>query len=217
MWTFRNVEVRWLGHDSFLLKGTKSVMIDPFKVKGDHRADFILITHEHSDHLSPDDIRRLADSDTVIVAPDLCQGRLSEFPGKKEWVGPRAKLNLMDLVVETIPAYNLNKFREPGKVFHPKTDGRVGYIVTLDGVRFYHAGDTDATPEMMALDVDVALLPVSGTYVMTAEEAADAAKKMGAKVVIPMHYNRIVGSVADAEKFRLLVGSAREVQVLQEE
>jgi L-ascorbate metabolism protein UlaG (beta-lactamase superfamily) len=87
----------------------------------------------------------------------------------------------------------------------------------MDGVRFYHAGDSDATPEMKSLDVDVALLPVSGTYVMTAEEAAEAAKAMKVKVIVPMHFGKIVGSKADAERFKKLMGTGAEVEILEPE
>ena len=217
MWTYRKVEVHWLGHDSFVLRGSKTVIIDPFKAKGSHRADLLLITHEHSDHLSEDDIKRFSTDATTIVAPKICEGQLRGFRNQKVFVEPGSKTEAKGVVVETIPAYNLTKFRSPGKVFHPKEDGRVGYMVTLDGVRFYHAGDSDATPEMKEVDVDVAFLPVSGTYVMTSDEAAGAARAMKAKVVVPMHYGAIIGSRADAERFKELVGGSREVQILEKE
>lgn len=217
MWTYKGIGVHWLGHDSFVLQGSKTIVIDPFKAKGDYKADILLITHEHSDHLSDDDIRKFTSRSTIVVAPKLCEGPLRPHSLEKKFVEPGSKLELMGVHVEAVPAYNFNKFREPGKVFHPKADGRVGYIVTLDGVRFYHAGDSDATPEMKALDVDVALLPVSGTYVMTADEAAEAAQAMKAKVVIPMHIESIVGTRADAERFKNLVGNARIVHILEKE
>ena len=217
MWKYRNVEVRWLGHDTFIIKGSKTVIIDPFKAKGDTKADLLLISHEHYDHLSEDDIKRFAGPSTVIVAPKVCEPGLAKFKQEKKFVEPNSEAVLKGVTVGTIPAYNTNKFREPGKVFHPKADGRVGYIVTMDGVRFYHAGDSDATPEMKALEVDVALVPVSGTYVMTAEEAADAVKAMKVKVAVPMHYGKIVGSEADAKKFKQLVGNRCAVEILTEE
>ncbi len=209
--------MHWLGHDSFVLKGTRTVVIDPFKANGSYKADFLLISHEHSDHLSEGDIARFSNDSTIIVAPRICESPLAKFSMEKKWVEPGSRLEMKGVTIEAIPAYNLNKFREPGKVFHPRADGRVGYIVTIDGVRFYHAGDSDATPEMKALDVDVAFLPVSGTYVMTADEAAEAAKAMKSSAVIPMHYSRIVGSAADAARFRDLVGSSRRVEILEQE
>lgn len=217
MWTFQNIKVHWLGHDSFVLQGSKTVVIDPFKAQGSYKADLLLISHEHSDHLSEDDIKRFSGPSTIIVAPKVCDEPLKGFPNEKKFVAPGAKLSLKGLTLETVPAYNINKFREPGKVFHPKADGRVGYIVTLDGTRFYHAGDSDATPEMKALDVDVGFLPVSGTYVMTAPEAAEAAKAMKVRVVVPMHYASIVGSRADAETFRKLLEGSRRVEILEKE
>jgi L-ascorbate metabolism protein UlaG (beta-lactamase superfamily) len=130
-------------------------------------------------------------------------------------VKPGDKLKLGDVSIDVIPAYNLNKFREPGKVFHPKEDGKVGYIMGINGVRVYHAGDTDAIPEMKGLKPDVALLPVSGTYVMTADEAAQAVKMVEPKLAIPMHYGVIVGTEQDAQKFKQL--STVEVQILKPE
>ncbi|MBI3840712.1 MAG: MBL fold metallo-hydrolase [Thaumarchaeota archaeon] len=217
MWAYKDVKVHWLGHDSFVLQGSKVVVIDPFKAKGNYKADVLLISHEHSDHLSDDDIARLTSPSSTVIAPRICEKPLSKFPLEKKFVEPGSRSEVKGVFIEAVPAYNLNKYREPGMVFHPRADGRVGYVVTLDGVRFYHSGDSDATPEMKALDVDVAFLPVSGTYVMTAEEAADAAKAMKAKVVIPMHYGRIVGSVADAERFKRLVGGTTRVEILEEE
>lgn len=218
MWTFKNVEVRWLGHDSFVLSGAKTVVIDPFKARGNYKADILLISHEHYDHLSEDDIGRFATESTTIIAPKICEGPLRKFKMEKKFVDPGSKLEVKGVTVETIPAYNINKFREPNRVFHPKADGRVGYIVTMNGARFYHAGDSDATPEMKSLSVDVAFLPVSGTYVMTAEEAADAAKAMNVKVVVPMHYGSgVAGTVKDAERFRSLLAGTREVVILEKE
>ncbi len=218
MWTYRNVNVHWLGHDSFVLQGSRTVVIDPFKAQGSFRADILLISHEHSDHMSEEDIKRFSGPSTTIVAPKVCEAGLKKLPNEKKFVAPGAKFDLKGVTVETLPAYNTNKYREPGKFFHPKEDGRVGYVVTLDGVRFFHSGDTDATPEMKALNVDVAFLPVSGTYVMTAAEAADAAKAMKVKVVVPMHYGAgVAGTLEDARRFQTLLQGEREVVILEKE
>ena len=217
MWAYKGIKVHWLGHDGFVLQGSRTLILDPFKAKGMYKAEVLLISHEHHDHLSPEDIGRFSDTNTVIVAPRICESSLGQFAQEKVFVEPGSKVDVKGVKVEAVPAYNLNKYRSPGVVFHPRADGKVGYVVTLDGVRFYHAGDSDATPEMKALDVDVAFLPVSGTYVMTAEEAADAAKAMKVKVAIPMHYASIVGSRGDAEKFKKLVGGERNVEILQQE
>ena len=218
MWTYGKVKVHWLGHDSFVLEGSKTVVIiDPFQASGDFKADLLLLSHEHSDHMSPDDIRRFTTESTKVVAPRICESGLSGFGLEKKFVSANSKVELQGVVIETLPAYNLNKFRSPGRVFHPKQDGRVGYLLTLDGTRFYHAGDTDAIPEMKSLTVDVAFLPVSGTYVMTPEEAAGAAKAMKTKVAVPMHYGKIVGGRADAERFKILVGGSTRVEILEQE
>ncbi|MDA4123041.1 MAG: MBL fold metallo-hydrolase [Thaumarchaeota archaeon] len=216
-WSFGRVKVHWLGHDSFVLVGSKTIVIDPFQAKGDYKADVLLISHEHGDHLSPDDIKRFRTPSTRVIAPKVAQSELSKLDLNVAYLPPNSKTTLEGVTVETLPAYNLTKFREPGKVFHPKEDGRLGFIVTLDGVRFYHAGDTDAIPEMKTVDVDVALLPVSGTYVMTADEAAQAAGWMKAKVLVPMHIGSVVGTRADAEKFRGLIGNKAEVVILEKE
>ena len=217
MWAYKGVKVHWLGHDSFVLQGSKTLVLDPFKAKGDFKADVLLISHEHYDHLSPDDIGRFSGPSTVTVAPWQCEGPLRQLARDRKIVEPWQTLEAGGVKVEAVPAYNLNKFREPGKMFHPKEDKKVGYVITMDGVRFYHAGDTDGIEEMKSLDVDVAFLPVSGTYVMSAEEAAEAAESMNAKVMVPMHINKIIGTMADAERFKILVGKRRTVEVLKEE
>lgn len=222
VWVYRNVEVHWLGHDSFVLRGSKTVVIDPFKAQGNYKADALLISHEHYDHLSEDDIRRFSQDSTVIVAPRICRDPLRKFKQEKILVAPGERVEAGGMTVEAVPAYNLNKFRSPGKPFHPKEDGRVGFVITLDGVKFYHAGDTDATPEMRSLDVEVALLPVSGTYVMTADEAAEAAKAMRVRVAIPMHIGSIVGTKADAERFKIIgeklcAGQGKQFVILDKE
>lgn len=215
MWSYRGIKVHWLGHDSFALEGSRVVVIDPFKISTVFRADLLLITHEHFDHLSADDIGKVVSTATRVVAPNVCEGELSKLRLQTTYVSPGSHVKLSGVEMDAVPAYNLNKFRSPGQVFHPKQDGRVGYVLNLDGVRFYHAGDTDAIPEMKNLAVDVAFLPVSGTYVMTAEEAASAANAMKIKVAIPMHYGAIVGSRADAEKFKSLAN--KEVVILEKE
>jgi L-ascorbate metabolism protein UlaG (beta-lactamase superfamily) len=201
----RGVKIKWLGHDGYRLSNGKTVYIDPYQIKEEGRADLLLITHEHFDHLSLDDIRRVVTPDTVVVTIPLCEHELGKVRVREvRTVAPGDHVEVDGVPVDAVPAYNLNKFRAPGQVFHPRQDGRVGFVVTLNGVRIYHAGDADAIPEMSNLKVDVALLPVSGTYVMTAEEAAEAVTRLKPKVAIPMHYGAIVGSEADAQRFKQL-------------
>lgn len=217
VWSYGKVKVHWLGHDSFVLEGSKTVVIDPFQASGKYKADILLISHEHGDHLSPDDIRKFSTASTKVFAARVCEPELSKMKLDVTYVSPNTKNRVGGVTIETVPAYNLTKFREPGKVFHPKEDGRVGYVITLDGIRFYHAGDTDAIPEMKSIEVDVAFLPVSGTYVMTAEEAAEAAEWIKSRVFVPMHVEAVVGTRADAERFKRLIGGKSETVILEKE
>jgi L-ascorbate metabolism protein UlaG (beta-lactamase superfamily) len=217
LYEYQGLKISWLGHDSFKIKNGKTVIIDPFKIRPtSDRADILLISHEHFDHFSLDDIKKVVSENTTIVTIPAVKKELSGLKVKEvKAVKPGDKLKLGDVSIEVVPAYNLNKFREPGKVFHPKEDGKAGFIIGIKGVRVYHAGDTDAIPEMKGMKPDVALLPVSGTYVMTPEEAAQAAKMVEAKLAIPMHYGVIVGTEHDAQKFKQL--TTVEVQILKPE
>ncbi len=188
----------WLGHDSFRLKGEKVVYIDPWKLDASaESADLILVTHNHGDHFSADDIGRISRADTVVVMPQVVADK---FAGKATVVSPGDKITAAGVAIEVLPAYNTNK---PN---HPKGAGHVGYIVTLNGKRIYHAGDTDLIPEMTTIKADVALLPVSGKYVMNASEAAEAAKAIKPGIAIPMHWGdpAVVGTRADADEFKRL-------------
>jgi len=198
--------ITWLGHDGFLIKGDgKAIVIDPFQVKKCEPADVILVTHEHYDHCSPEDIQKVQEASTVIVTEADSAKKLS---GDVRVVQPGDKLTVSGIQIEAVPAYNTNKN------FHPKQNGWLGFVLTVDGVRIYHAGDTDLIPEMDSIKADIALLPVSGTYVMTAEEAVEAAKIIKPKLVIPMHYDSIVGSADDARRFCDALAGTCEVVVL---
>lgn len=188
--------IKWLGHAGFKIKGEKTIYIDPFKINENEPADIIIVTHEHFDHLSPEDINKIKTDNTKIVTTADCTEKLN---GNVNAICAGESISIDGIKIEAVPAYNTNK------QFHPKPKGWIGVIVTANGKRIYHAGDTDNIPEMSNLkNIDVALLPVSGTYVMTAEEAADAANKIMPKIAVPMHYGSIVGTKADAEKFKKL-------------
>jgi L-ascorbate metabolism protein UlaG (beta-lactamase superfamily) len=198
--------ITWLGHDGFLIKGDgKAVVIDPFQLKQCEPADIILISHEHYDHCSPEDVKKILKDSTVVVTEAQSAAKLS---GDVRVVRPGDKLTVAGIPIEAVPSYNTNKS------FHPKENGWLGFIVTVDGVRIYHAGDTDRIPEMRSFQADIALLPVSGTYVMTAEEAVEAVKIIKPKVVIPMHYGTIVGSADDAKRFSKALKGTCKVVVL---
>ena len=201
-------DIHWLGHDTFRIIGEKVIYTDPFKIKKKDSADIILMTHEHYDHCSPEDVKKVQSADTVIVAPADCAVKLS---GDIRTVKPGDKINVKGIDIEAVPSYNTNK------KFHPKANNWVGYIFTVKGERIYIAGDTDFIPEMKNYKADIALLPVSGTYVMTAEEAVNAALAIKPGIAVPMHYNSIVGNKDDAKRFAEGLKGKIEVRILKEE
>jgi L-ascorbate metabolism protein UlaG (beta-lactamase superfamily) len=197
--------IHWLGHDSFRFDGSSTVYVDPWKLgAGAPPADLVLVTHDHFDHFSPHDIARVATPRTTLIGPASVTAQVDGVAALTLSAGATATVG--GVTVTAVPAYNIDKFRQPGEVFHPRAAGGLGYIVELDGRRIYHAGDSDAIPEMRDVRCDVALLPVSGTYVMTAEEAAEACGMISAAAVVPMHFGDIVGTAADAARFESLCG-----------
>jgi L-ascorbate metabolism protein UlaG (beta-lactamase superfamily) len=183
----------WLGHDGFRIDAAKTIYFDPYQISVGPKADVILISHDHFDHCSPEDVAKIQQPKTVIVTEKVAA---KKFKGDVRIVKPGDSIRLHEIKVEAVPSYNVDKD------FHPKKNGWLGFIVEVEGVRIYHAGDTDFIPEMKEFKVDIALLPVSGTYVMTADQAIKAAIAMKPKLAIPMHYGAIVGDDKDAEKFK---------------
>jgi L-ascorbate metabolism protein UlaG (beta-lactamase superfamily) len=192
--------VHWLGHAGFRIDvAGKTIYIDPYRAPAGPMADVILITHDHFDHFSPDDIKRLAGEGTQIVGPATVTEQLK---GPALSIVPGESVEVAALELTAVAAYNTNKMNSDGKPFHPREAGWVGYVLRVGGQRLYHSGDTDVIPEMdQAVGVDVALLPVSGTYVMTPVEAAEAARRIEPKLAIPMHWGTIIGSREEAEEF----------------
>ena len=206
---FRGVKIQHLSHAAFKLEGAGvAVYIDPFSVPAaPSDGDIGICTHEHYDHCSTDDLRKVLKPDAVIVAAANCEKKLRGLKREVKLLKPGEEARVKGVKILAVPAYNVNK------PYHPRGYGGIGVVVEISGVRVYHAGDTDLIPEMEQLRgaVDVALLPVSGTYVMTAEEAAEAVRRIKPSVAIPMHYGAIVGSASDAERFRKLVEGICEV------
>lgn len=202
--------LHWLGHDGFKITGEKVIYVDPYEISDGEPADIILITHDHYDHCSVKDILSIADEKTTILITPDSQSKLSDFPGEVKLVEPNKSYEVKGITIKTIPAYNI------GKPFHPRENDWVGYVISANKQRIYHAGDTDHIPEMDKLkDIDVALVPVSGKYVMTAREAVQAVNTFKPKLAIPMHYGAIVGNRTDAEIFKR--ESKVPVEVLEKE
>ena len=196
-----NIDLKWMGHAGFLiLYEGKNIYIDPYKLKpGTEKADIILITHSHYDHCSIEDLSRIVKDGSVIVCTADCQSKLAKLREKIDVkiAEPGKLIDLSIGEVKCVEAYN------PQKQFHPKDEGWCGYILEIGGKRIYHAGDTDLIPEMSTFtDIDIALLPVGGTYTMSAKEAVQAAQTIKPKLAVPMHYgSEVVGTEEDALKF----------------
>jgi L-ascorbate metabolism protein UlaG (beta-lactamase superfamily) len=194
----------WLGHSGFRITVGRSVVyIDPYRVpESAPQADLILITHGHYDHFSPQDVERLSKRDTWLVGPAAVAERVS---GQVHRIAPGEMLDdelVRGVHVSAVAAYNTSKRNAEGRPFHPRDAGWVGYDINVRGERLYHSGDTDVIPEMDSVTgVDVALLPVSGVYVMTAQEAAEAARRIQPRVAVPMHWGEHLGTEEDARTF----------------
>ena len=210
-------EVEWLGHSGFRIRaGGRRIYIDPYRVPpGAPKADLILVTHGHFDHFSPQDIEALSTRETEVIAPAAVAERLA---GRVHSIAPGEEIepeSLRGVSVRAVAAYNTSKRRPDGQVFHPREAGGVGYDLNVRGERLYHAGDTDVIPEMDSVaGVDVALLPVSGTYVMTPREAAEAARRIAPRVAVPMHWGGNIGTRADAEEFER--GAPVQVRIMEQ-
>ncbi len=203
-----DVELKWLGHSGFFIKNSKNIYIDPFNIKeGLEKADIIMITHSHYDHCSVADIKKIVQDGTRIILTADSQSKVMKFDVsvKIDIVSPGEELDMGDIKVSVFPAYNIDKH------FHPKDESWVGYILKINNLIIYHAGDTDLIPEMKNLTgyqqpgkEFIALLPVGGRFTMSAEEAAEAVKIIKPTLAIPMHYGSIVGVSEDAKEFKEL-------------
>ena len=200
--------IHWLGHDSYRFDQPKVIYIDPWQLPAESpMADVILVSHEHFDHCSPEDVEKIRGENTVVYANP---GAAEQLEGEVHVLTPGENIQLEGLVIETLPAYNTNKD------FHPKAAQHLAFILEMKGERLYFSGDTDQIPEMDGLQCAIALLPVSGTYVMTAEEAAEAAAAITADLYVPMHYDAgVVGTIEDAMRFKELTKG--EVVILENE
>jgi L-ascorbate metabolism protein UlaG (beta-lactamase superfamily) len=218
MFEYHGIKIRWYGHDTFTLEKEITICIDPYKLSKTIQADLVLISHNHFDHLSLEDLKKISSRNTIIIAANECMSQISNISSKEKiGIAPGEEKTINNIKVKAIPAYNIDKINpDTKKPFHPKEDKKVGFIITMQGISIYHTGDSDLIPEMTDLKPDVLLIPVSGTYVMTAKEAANAIEKIKPKIAIPMHYGTIVGSENDAKEFKDMIKSCK-VQILTKE
>ena len=195
--------IQVLCHSSIRMKRDMTIYFDPFQINHDYNdADILLITHDHYDHYSEEDIDRVVKKDTIVVAPMDLKEKLLNHGFQIEQivlVEPNQTYQVKGIEVHTIPAYNTNK------AFHKKEYGWVGYLITLDGTVYYVAGDTDITKENLQVRCDVAFVPVGGTYTMTYEEGARLVNQIHPKIAVPIHYGSIVGTKEDGKKFSELL------------
>ncbi len=200
------MKIQWFGHDSFKIETQRRIIyIDPFVLpRNSELADVILITHDHFDHCAPEKVGEIRKSDTIIVTTAKAAEKLQ---GNVKTLSEGESMELEELKIEAVPAYNINK------PFHPRGTG-IGFVVTIDNKRIYHAGDTDFIPEMKDLkNIDVALLPISGTYVMDIDDAVKAVEAIRPKTVMPMHYNYLEGLERDPIEFKRKVEDQTETKV----
>ncbi len=201
--------IHWIQQSSFRIEGSKyKIYTDPIDISNSDEADIILITHPHGDHFSPDNIAKIATSKTILIAPAECNytgtigQRIVLIPGQVYTAFGSVK-------IEAVPAYNIVKTQ-----FHAKSKNWVGYVVTLNGVTFYQAGDTERVPEMQSIKTDIAMLSLGQTYTFeNVSDAAEAAKDVKAKVAIPMHFGLYEGSAADAQTFKTLLEDHMKVVI----
>ena len=204
-----NIEVLCLSSIKFNLE--KVIYFDPFKIEEEkHDADLIFITHGHYDHFSEEDIDKITKSNTVIIAPEDLENKLLEKGFERNnivLVKPNEKYDVMGINFETIPAYNINKN------FHPKENRWVGYLITINNITYYIAGDTDITEENRKIKCDVAFIPIGGKYTMDYKEAAKLINEVKPKIAVPTHYGSIIGDKKDGIKFAKHVNPEVQVEI----
>ena len=205
-----NIEV--LYHSSIRISGEKIIYFDPYNINKQYNdADFIFITHDHYDHYSKQDIDKVISKNTSVVVPkNMIDKLINDGVDKNSIlvVEPNQKYNVKGIEFETISAYNTNK------PFHPKENGWVGYIITLNDTRYYIAGDTDITEENKKVKCDIAFVPVGGIYTMDYKEAVELINQIQPQIAIPIHYGSVVGDKEDGYEFIKLLNKGIEGRIL---
>jgi L-ascorbate metabolism protein UlaG (beta-lactamase superfamily) len=215
MFKYKDVEIHFLGHSCFRInRGEDVIYIDPYKLSNKSEpADIILVSHCHPDHFSVEDIEKIEMEHTIDLVPGFCVG---EMASNARIVKPGDKVNLRGISFEVVFAYNIDKFRSKGKVYHPKGKDNLGFVISIGDVKIYFVGDSDNIPEMKKIKCDIMLVPVSGKYVMDAKEAALAVDIVKPKIAVPMHYGDIIGDISDAETFKRLCDCKVEILCKEE-
>jgi L-ascorbate metabolism protein UlaG (beta-lactamase superfamily) len=206
--------ITWFAQSAFLIEhGGKRIYIDPFQIPdGSPPADILLLTHEHRDHLSPEDIARVRSADTTVIVGPNVEGKVD---GSVTVLNIEESTSVDNFSVKAVAAYTITKLRDTGEPTHPKEHHHVGFVFEIDDLSFYFVGDSDVIPEMSGIGpIDYAFVPVSGKFVMTAEEAADAVAVFQPSVAIPCHYGVVVGSADDARRFADLVPDQVRVWIM---
>ena len=207
-----NIEL--LCHSSIRINKEKIIYIDPYKIEKDYNdADLIFVTHDHYDHYSEEDIDKVKKEDTVIIAPEELLTKLLRKGIRQDYiitVEPNKEYMTEGIKFETIPAYNTNK------AFHPMENEWVGYVIEIQGSKYYIAGDTDITEENKKVKCDIAFVPVGGTYTMDFKEAAQLINEIQPKIAVPIHYGSVVGTEQDAIDFiRLLHPNIKGIMMMK--
>ena len=199
-------------HSSIKFSDNIKIYFDPYKInENNNDADIIFITHNHYDHYSENDIKKIYNANTKFIIPKDLEKKLLNLGIKKEnivTVAPNNNYNVLDISFKTIPAYNINK------PFHPKENNWIGYLINYNNFTYYIAGDTDITEDNKLIKCDVAFLPIGGKYTMNYKEAAELTNIIKPKIVVPIHYGLIVGTTEDAIEFSKLINKDITCKIL---
>ncbi|MDD3368544.1 MAG: MBL fold metallo-hydrolase [Lachnospiraceae bacterium] len=205
-------EIQVLTHSSIRITGEQTIYFDPFQIKEQtNDADIIFVTHEHFDHYSPEDIAKVKNTSTILVAPKSMEKELTNSGIDMEFtelVEPGDELEINTVKIEVVASYNV------GKNFHTKEKRWVGYVVTMNDTQYYVAGDTDVNEDVEKVNCDVALLPIGGHYTMDKAEAAQLAEMIAPKLAIPTHYGSVAGNPQDGKDFAKLLEDKIPVLVM---
>lgn len=203
--------VEVLCHSSIRIHKHLTMYIDPYQIQEEnHDADIIFCTHTHYDHFSEEDILKIKNEHTILVGTEDCYINAMKLGFREERIKvvvPNQHYEILGIKFETIPAYNLEK------QYHPRENDWVGYILEINDVHYYIAGDTDLTPEAKSVSCDVAFVPIGGRFTMNAKEAASLINTIEPQIAIPTHYGKIVGTHEDAELFKKLIKEDIKVEL----